>query len=75
MTSAGHAKRNEFTVDGRLLIGYGGTEALQSPDTLYGAAARSLLRALGVDHRRFERYFDRGPVPVPRTFPRRVLHA
>src|SRR5262245_7559718 len=31
----GHAKRNEFTLDGRLIIGFGGSEALQSPKTLY----------------------------------------
>ena len=30
----GHAKRNEFTVDGRFLLGYGGSEALQSPEAL-----------------------------------------
>lgn len=59
----GHAKRNEFTVHGRLLIGYGGSEALQSPDTLYGEAARSLLRGLGVDYHRFEHYFDRNLYP------------
>ncbi|MGZ4150524.1 MAG: NAD(P)-binding protein, partial [Actinomycetota bacterium] len=54
----GHAKRNEFRVGGRLLIGYGGSEALQSPDTLYSDVARGLLRSLGVDHRRFDAYFD-----------------
>ena len=54
----GHAKRNEFVVDGRLLLGYGGAESLQSPDALYGPAAKELLRALGVDYRRFHDYFD-----------------
>src|SRR6476469_1619837 len=54
----GHAKRNEFTVDGRFLLGYGGSEALQSPEALYGPEAKELLAALGVDHHRFERYFD-----------------
>src|SRR5262245_1746975 len=54
----GHAKRNEFVVDGRLLLGYGGTESLQSPDALYGPAAKELLGALGVDYRRFHDYFD-----------------
>ena len=54
----GHAKRNEFTVDGRFLLGYGGSEALQSPEALYGPAAKGLLAALGVDYHRFERYFD-----------------
>jgi spermidine dehydrogenase len=54
----GHAKRNEVTVDGRFLLGYGGSEALQSPDALYGPEAKGLLAALGVDHHRFEDYFD-----------------
>ena len=54
----GHAKRNEFTVDGRFLLGYGGSEALQSPEALYGPEAKGLLIALGVDHHRFEEYFD-----------------
>jgi NAD(P)-binding Rossmann-like domain len=59
----GHAKRNEFVVDGRFLLGYGGSEALQSPDALYGPEAKRLLAALGVDHRRFETYFDRDLYP------------
>jgi len=54
----GHAKRNEFTVDGRFLLGYGGSEAMQSPEALYGPEAKQLLTSLGVDHRRFEDYFD-----------------
>jgi spermidine dehydrogenase len=54
----GHAKRNEFEVDGRFLLGYGGTESLQSPDALYGPEAKQLLRDLGVDYRRFHDYFD-----------------
>ena len=54
----GHAKRNEFTVDGRFLLGYGGSEALQSPEALYGPEAKGMLRVLGIDYRRFERYFD-----------------
>jgi spermidine dehydrogenase len=53
----GHAKRNEFEVQGRFLIGYGGSESMQSPDTLYSEAAMGMLRRLGVDHRRFHRYF------------------
>jgi spermidine dehydrogenase len=54
----GHAKRNEFVVDGRFLLGYGGTESLQSPDALYGPEAKELLRSLGVDYRRLARCFD-----------------
>jgi spermidine dehydrogenase len=55
----GHAKRNEFRVDGRLLLGYGGTESLQSPKTLFSKHVRHLLRSLGVDTHRFDTAFDR----------------
>ena len=54
----GHAKRNEFTVDGHLLIGYGGTESLQSPKTLFSKTVNRLMRALGVDIHRFDTAFD-----------------
>ena len=56
----GHAKRNEFVFNGRLLIGYGGSQSMQSPKTLYSNVAKHLLRELGVDIRRFETAFDRG---------------
>src|SRR6266487_1113425 len=59
----GHAKRNEFRVGDRLLIGYGGSEALQSPNSLYSDVAKGLLRSLGVDIRRFETAFDRELYP------------
>jgi spermidine dehydrogenase len=59
----GHAKRNEFDVDGRFLLGYGGSEAIQSPDGLYSEVAKGLLRDLGIEYRRFERYFDRDLYP------------
>src|SRR5580692_8137580 len=35
----GHAKRNEFMADGRLVIGYGGSQSLQSPKALFSDAA------------------------------------
>jgi spermidine dehydrogenase len=55
----GHAKRNEFTLGSRRIIGYGGSQSLQSPNTLYGAQAKDLLRALGVEVARFETAFER----------------
>jgi spermidine dehydrogenase len=56
----GHAKRNEFIFNGRLLIGYGGSQSMQSPKALYSNVAKTLLRELGVDIGRFEVAFDRG---------------
>jgi hypothetical protein len=55
----GHAKRNEFRVGDRLLLGYGGTESLQSPKTLFSKTVNRLLHSLGVDLKRFETAFDR----------------
>jgi spermidine dehydrogenase len=55
----GHAKRNELRVDDRLLLGYGGTESLQSPKTFFSKTVYRLLHSLGVDLRRFDTAFDR----------------
>ena len=54
----GHARRNEFTLDGRTVIGYGGTFAIDSPAP-YSAVARGLVRELGVDVGRWGRAVDR----------------
>ena len=54
----GHAKRNEFTHQGRTILGYGGTQSLDSPGS-FSAAARRLLDDLGVDLGRFHTAFDR----------------
>jgi spermidine dehydrogenase len=59
----GHAKRNEFTLDGRLLIGYGGSESIDSPATQYSDVAKALLRDLGVKVERFETAFERTLYP------------
>ena len=53
----GHAKRNEFNVDGKFLIGYGGSQSIDSPGT-YSPASKKLLTDLGVDVSRFYDYFD-----------------
>lgn len=55
----GHAKRNEFQVGGRTLIGYGGSETLQEPSG-YSAIVKGLLRDLGVEIERFDKAFDEG---------------
>ena len=59
----GHARRNEFTVDGRFLVGYGGSEAIQSPRGLWSRTALGLLTGLGIDLDRFARAFDRSLYP------------
>lgn len=55
----GHAKRNEFQAGGRMIIGYGGSEAFQSPNHLYSQEVNGLLKKLGVNIKRFETAFDR----------------
>jgi spermidine dehydrogenase len=55
----GHAKRNEFEVDGQRLIGYGGSQSLESPGR-YSPEAAKLIRDIGIDVSRFYDYFDRG---------------
>jgi spermidine dehydrogenase len=55
----GHAKRNEFVLDGETLIGYGGSESIASPSTYSKSAAR-FVRGLGIDVDRFDEYFDHG---------------
>jgi spermidine dehydrogenase len=56
----GHAKRNEFVAGSRTLIGYGGSQSIQSPKTLWSDVAKGLLHGIGVDIARFETAFERG---------------
>jgi len=53
----GHARRNEFQSPTRLLIGYGGTQTITSPN-LYSAQAKQLLKDLAIDVQKFESYYD-----------------
>jgi len=53
----GHAKRNEFRVRGRMLLANGGTQSLEQPDD-YSSVAKGLLHDLGIEPKRFYRYFD-----------------
>ena len=53
----GHAKRNEFQVGGRTLIGYGGSQTMEAPSG-YPDSVKSLLVDLGVDTKRFDSAYD-----------------
>ncbi|HWZ82961.1 MAG TPA: FAD/NAD(P)-binding protein [Terriglobales bacterium] len=53
----GHAKRNEFHAGGRLLLGYGGTQSIESPGK-YSAEAKQLLVDLGIDTSKFLKAYD-----------------
>ena len=53
----GHAKRNEFQAGKRLLLGYGGTQSIEAPGN-YSKESIGLLKQLGIDVRRFFKYYD-----------------
>ncbi len=55
----GHARRNEFNIAGRRLIGYGGCQTLEAPSG-YSDVVKSLLRDLKVDVSRFDSAYDQG---------------
>ncbi|BFM14693.1 NAD(P)/FAD-dependent oxidoreductase [Maricurvus nonylphenolicus] len=49
----GHAKRNEFHSQGKMLLGYGGSQNLEYPDE-YDTITRDFLEELGVDFDQLE---------------------
>ena len=54
----GHARRNEFTAgNGTKLVGYGGSESLQTP-SYFTPAVQTLLRDIGIDTEKFKTYYD-----------------
>lgn len=53
----GHAKRNEFQSNGRLLLGYGGTQSIEAPRD-YSKISIGLLKELGIEPQRFYKYYD-----------------
>jgi spermidine dehydrogenase len=54
----GHAKRNEFQVDGRTLMTHGGSEILQEPGG-YSDVAKGLFDDLGIQPKRLGESYDR----------------
>jgi len=54
----GHARRNEFNVGGRFLLGYGGSESLEGIRTRWSRVARECVASIGVDVDRLERAFQ-----------------
>ncbi len=54
----GHAKRNEFDVDGQKLICYGGSQSIDTPGS-YSAVASQLLKDVAIDTQKFYGYYDR----------------
>lgn len=59
----GHAKRNEFTVGQRRLIGYGGSESFQSPKHNFSPEVNKLLSDVGVSVVKMKKDFDQNFYP------------
>ena len=53
----GHAKRNELSVDGRTLVGYGGSQTIDGPKN-YSPVSKQLLVDVGIDVQRFYDFYD-----------------
>ena len=53
----GHARRDEFEVDGRLLLANGGTQSIESPGE-YSKVAKELLVELGIEVQKFYKDYD-----------------
>lgn len=54
----GHAKRNEFDINGKRIVGYGGSQNIDSPAS-YSDEAKAVMRGLGIDTQKFYTYNDR----------------
>src|SRR4029077_20138932 len=53
----GHAKRNEFRAGGRMVLSYGGAQAIESPGK-YSDVAKGLIAEIGVKTEKFEQAYD-----------------
>jgi spermidine dehydrogenase len=53
----GHAKRNEFTAGNRMVLSYGGTQSIESPDD-YSQVTKGVLTDLGIDTSVFYKAYD-----------------
>ena len=54
----GHAKRNEFTVANRKLLGFGGTFSIESPAP-YSPVAKGVVEDLGIDVSSYPKYVSK----------------
>src|SRR5258708_3019684 len=54
----GHAKRNEFRVGNRTILGFGGTFSIESPAP-YSAVAKGLIEELGIDVPSYPKYVSK----------------
>ncbi|MCP4120724.1 MAG: NAD(P)/FAD-dependent oxidoreductase, partial [Bacteroidetes bacterium] len=55
----GHARRNEFNINGQTYLSYGGSQSIENPSK-YSRVAGKLLKDLTIDIPAFDKYFDTG---------------
>ncbi|MEM6682073.1 MAG: NAD(P)-binding protein [Pseudomonadota bacterium] len=55
----GHAKRNEFELDGETYIGFGGTMLMEEPSG-YPAVVKQVINELGIPYQNTADYYDDG---------------
>src|SRR5215475_5060897 len=53
----GHARRDEFEVNGRMLLANGGTQSIESPAE-YSSVAKELFAELGIEVQKFSKDYD-----------------
>ncbi|MBS1867850.1 MAG: NAD(P)/FAD-dependent oxidoreductase, partial [Acidobacteria bacterium] len=53
----GHARRDEFEVDGRMVLANGGTQSIESPGD-YSRVAKELFEELGIEVQKFYKDYD-----------------
>ncbi len=54
----GHAKRNEFSDGKNFILGYGGTESIQSPKHYFQHELKKILSELGISSEKLGKKFD-----------------
>lgn len=54
----GHAKRNEFQANDRMILGYGGSESFQSPYHNFSKTVMGLLKTLNINIEEMAKGFD-----------------
>lgn len=58
----GHARRNEFHIDGHLLLSNAGSESLEAPSS-FDPEVHHFLNKIGINYQKFYKYYDQELYP------------